>query len=382
MRIGMLIDTYLPDIGGAEIHVLELSRALQSQGHDISILTATPLKSESEPPSEFPLLRLPGLTGGGRRAFINSFLAIPKLINFIRKVDFVHCHYSFLLAVWGTLLACLLGKRSAMTLHGLGTLDSSVSRSSLYRLYRYSSLKMASNIIATSQEMRSVALRFVPPERIAVIPNGVNTAFFTPAEAEPNPDELVILTMRRLAPKNGVQYLVEAAPAVVAAVPQARFWTSGEGKLEMHIRQRVRELGMEPYFRFIGIVPHAETLEFYRQADIVAFPSSAESTSLACLEAMSLEKAIVASSLAAFKLMLGENGERGLLVQLFDRDNSDYDAPLTLAPERIQALAVAIIQLAQNPELRQELGAAARRHVVGYYDWNVIARQTVQLYTP
>jgi glycosyltransferase involved in cell wall biosynthesis len=178
-----------------------------------------------------------------------------------------------------------------------------------------------------------------------------------------------------------VQYLVEAAPAVVAETPHARFWISGEGKLESHIRQRVRELGMDPYFRFFGIVPHEETIDYYRRADIVAFPSSAESTSLACLEAMSLEKAIVASRLSAFRHMLGENGERGLLVSLFDREGSDYDAPLTLPADRIQALAEAIIQLAQNPTQRRKLGEAARQHAVQIYDWREIARKTAQLYT-
>jgi glycosyltransferase involved in cell wall biosynthesis len=283
--------------------------------------------------------------------------------------------------MWGTILGRIFGKRTAVTLHGLGTLDSSVSRSPLFRLYRFVSLKLASVIIATSEEMRSVALRFTSNERIIVISNGVNTSFFTPADVPEKDDELVILTMRRLAPKNGVQYLVEASPLVLAAVPQARFWISGEGKLEQYIRQRVKDLGTEAHFRFIGIVPHDETIDYYRRADMVAFPSSAESTSLACLEAMSLEKAIVASRLSAFQWMLGQDGERGRLVTLFDREDSDYDAPLTLPADRIQSLAAAIIDLAQHPDQRKKLGKAARNHVVEVYDWNVIALKTAQVYT-
>jgi 1,4-alpha-glucan branching enzyme len=300
-------------------------------------------------------------------------------------VDFVHCHYSFLMAALGTLSGRLLGKPTAVTLHGLGTLNSSVGGSPLYRLYRYGSLKLAGTIIATSPEMRDVALRYAPPDRITVIPNGVNTSTFSLAQ-EPDPEaqkpegELVILTMRRLAPKNGVQYLVEAAPEVVAAVPQARFWVAGEGKLESHVRQRVGELGMEPYFRFLGIVPHAQTAQVYRQADIAVFPSSAESTSLACLEAMCMEKAIVASGLAAYRDMLGSEGERGVLVPLFDREASDYNAPLRLPPERIHALAQAIIALAGDSERRRGLGEAARRYAAARYDWSLIAADTARIY--
>ncbi len=419
MKIGMLVDTYLPILGGAEIHVLELSRALRQQDFEIAVCTAVP-PSPTLPPrladrqaggeekffssaggfaarrteklfppflgeggmgEEFPVLRLPGLLGGGWRAVLSIPAALPRLIAFIREVDFVHCHYSFLMATLGSLLCRLMGKPCAVTLHGLGTLDSSVDKSPLHRLYRFIALKLAGTIIATSEEMRSIALRFAPPERVVVIPNGVNTHTFAPA---PKPEgagsELVILTMRRLAPKNGVQYLVQAAPEVIAALPQARFWVAGEGKLESALRKRVKEQGLEEHFCFLGIVPHERTPEYYHQADIVVFPSSAESTSLACLEAMCCEKAIIASSLSAYIEMLGTSGERGVLVSLFDREDSDYNAPLDLPPERIHALAQAILFLASDAKLRTRLGEAARRFASERYDWSLIAAQTARIY--
>ena len=423
MKIGMLVDTYLPILGGAEVHVLELSRALRAQGDEVAICTAVennfviaggeavrnnkknslpfprggaaglppqPTTEESRLQSsgqrggmgeDFPTLRLPMLTGGGWRAVVAIPFALPRLVTFIRQVDFVHCHYSFLLAALGTFLGRMFGKRTAVTLHGLGTLDSSVGRSALWRLYRRVSLKLADTVIATSEVMKSVASRFTSAEKIVVIPNGVDSRKFVPG---PKPEiprgEVIILTMRRLAPKNGVQYLVEAAPEVVAAVPGVCFWVAGEGKLEGYIRMRVAELGLEEHFRFLGIVPHSQTPDIYRQADIAVFPSSAESTSLACLEAMCTEKAIVASSLAAYKELLGVSGERGLLVPLFDREGSDYNAPLNLPAERIHALALAIISLAGDAALRLRLGQSARSFAAGRYDWKVIAEETRRIY--
>ncbi len=378
MKIGMLVDTYLPIMGGAEIHVLELSRALRGLGHEVEVCTAIP-DGPDRSGDEFPVLRLAGLSGGGWRAFLKIPLALPQLVKFIRRVDFVHCHYSFLLAALGTVLGRLMGVRTAVTLHGLGTLESSVNKHVLRRLYRWVSLKLADTIIATSEEMRGVALRFAPDERIVIIPNGVDTAKFTPQEKAANEDELIVLTMRRLAPKNGVQYLVEAAPAVIEAVPNVRFWVAGEGKLEGYLRGRAAELGVEGHFRWIGIVPHEETGDYYQAADVVVFPSSAESTSLACLEAMSMEKAVVASGLAAYKEMLGAE-ERGLLVNLFDREASDYDAPLSLPPDRIQALAEGIIKAAQDADLRRELGERGRRFVIENYDWGAVAEKVVNIY--
>jgi len=379
LKIGMLVDTYLPVIGGAEIHVLELSRALRSAGHTPLICTAA-LSEVDLATEEFPILRLSSLRYAGWSTWMRLPFALPRLIRFIRSVDVVHCHYTFFLSLLGTGLGRLLGKRTAVTLHGLGTLDSSVGSSLMMHFFRRASIKWAQVVIATSEEMRSVALRFVPNEKIVIISNGVDIANFTP---KPSLDsqEFIILTMRRLAPKNGVQYLVEAAPAVVAALPQARFWVAGEGKLEADIRRRVAELGLEDHFRFIGLVPHAQTTFYYQQADVVVFPSSAESTSLACLEAMAMGKAIVASNLTAYQDMLGAN-QRGLLVELFDRVESDYNAPPFLPPERIQALADAILRLASDPSLRGELGSRARRYVIEQYDWSQIAARTVRAYLP
>jgi glycosyltransferase involved in cell wall biosynthesis len=379
LKIGMLVDTYLPVIGGAEIHVLELSRALRARGHLPSVCTATVSNGDAGQ-EEFPVTRIPALRYQGWTTWLRLPFVLPRLVRFIRQVDIVHCHYTFFMAMLGTGLGRLLGKRTAVTLHGLGTLDSSVGRSVMMHFFRRASLRWADLVIATSPEMRTIALRFVPDEKIVVISNGVDTTRFTPTPKEAS-NEIIILTMRRLAPKNGVQYLVEAAPIVVAAIPQACFRVAGEGKLEATIRQRVTELGMDAHFRFIGMVPHAQTADQYQKADVVVFPSSAESTSLACLEAMSMEKAIVASNLQAYQDMLG-GGERGLLVKLFERVESDYNAPLKLPPERIQALAEAIIQLAGDPALRQELGKRARRFVVKEYDWLQIAKLTCQAYEP
>ncbi|MFH2039041.1 MAG: glycosyltransferase family 4 protein, partial [Chloroflexota bacterium] len=366
-----------PVIGGAEVHVLELSRALRAIGLTPMVCTATFSDNDLQD-EENPVTRIPALHYSGWSTWLRLPFAVPQLLRFIRRVDVVHCHYTFFMSMLGTVLGKLLGKRTVVTLHGLGTLDSSVGSSVMMQFFRRVSLRCAHKIIATSEEMRSVALRFVPAERIVIISNGVDTDRYI-SLPKPVSQEFVILTMRRLVPKNGVQYLVEAAPAVIAALPQACFWVAGQGKLEDYIHQRVAELGVESNFRFIGLVPHTQTADYYQQADLVVFPSSAESTSLACLEAMSMEKAIVASNLEAYQEMLGDQ-QRGLLVNLFDRIESDYNAPLTLPPDRIQALAEAIIKLATDPALRSRLGSQARRYVIEEYDWKRIADLTTQAY--
>lgn len=374
----MCIDTFLPLIGGAEIHALELAKALQLLGDSVGVCTATPGLDTVD---GIPIRRLPYFNvSSGRHAF-KAPLDFPRMCSFLSKFDVVHSHYTYLMAASANLAAQITGKPTVTTLHGLGTLDDSVKGSIFRKLLRRLSFKHSNYIIATSNEMKEVALRFVPEEKVFLVTNGVNTNFFSPngRKDETSRDKVIILTMRRLAPKNGVQYLVEAAPYILKEIPNAEFWFAGKAKLESHINRRIEELGLTPHFKNLGLVSHEDTKAFYDQADVVVFPSSAESTSLACLEALSMEKPVVASSLSAFKQMLGDE-ERGYLVNLFDRDHSVYDAPLTLPEDRLKNLGRKICQAISQTKEAKTKAEAARKHVIEYYDWKVVAQKTQEIY--
>ena len=94
LKIGMLVDTYLPVIGGAEIHVFELSKALHPLVQEINICTASP-PGENPAAEEFPVTRIPSLGYAGWKTWLKLPFSLPALIRFIRKVDVVHCHYTF-----------------------------------------------------------------------------------------------------------------------------------------------------------------------------------------------------------------------------------------------------------------------------------------------
>jgi glycosyltransferase involved in cell wall biosynthesis len=95
---------------------------------------------------------------------------------------------------------------------------------------------------------------------------------------------------------------------------------------------------------------------------------------------MACEKAIVASALMTYKEMLGRN-ERGILVELFDREYSDYVAPLVIPDERIENLAEAIMKLAEDQILRTKLGTAARDFVIKNYNWETVIKRIENVYS-
>ncbi len=158
------------------------------------------------------------------------------------------------------------------------------------------------------------------------------------------------------------------------------FWIIGDGRLREYLETRVKELGVKAAVCFFGALPNEKVQEILNQMHIVVFPSSAESISIAALEAMSMGKPIVASAVGGYLELLGNN-ERGLLVQLFDRAHSDYKAPLSLPSERLQALGTAVIRLIREPILAKALGERASAYVRENFDWRVIAENVEQAYS-
>jgi len=365
----MVSDTFLPLIGGAEIHLNNLSKHLNDFGYDIKIFTNV---SGNDYEDEFLVIR---------NHPSNLILDVVTLFNFIKSVDIVHCHYTFYLSSIACVLAKILGKPSVITLHGLGTLDSSVKKSIIMKFYRWISFKSADMIIGTSNEMVEVAKRFVEKDKVILIPNAVNTDEFKPSfKSNMKKKKFIVLSARRLNPKNGVQYLIDAVPYIIKENDQVEFWIMGEKKLESYLRERVKEKSIGKYVKFIGQIPNEDIKYYYDQADVVIFPSSAESTSISCLEAMSMEKVVVASSLEPYKVLLGNN-ERGILVRLFDRDSSDYEAPLVLPKDRLKEISDAILFLHKDEKLRESMGKRARKFVKDNYDWKIISNTVIQVYS-
>ncbi len=376
MKILMGLETFFPQMGGAELHVLRLAQAMRKRGHSVTIITATP-----GPPLVHGLkvYRFPMLMSQGKKSTLALFFYLPMLFRLVHQHDVIHGHYTAMVSAVMGALAKLLRRPFVVTLHGYGTLDSSVQKDRWLALWRRLSITSARRAICTSGEMASVALRFLPPHQVIEIPNGVDTREFQPVSRAR--DSLIrIGTVRRLVPKNGVQYLVEAAPLIVRRSPlPIEFIIAGEGVLRPYLERRVAELGLTQRFRFLGALPNDRVSSVLQETDIVVFPSSAESTSLAALEAMAMAKPIVASAVGGYPEMVGGN-ERGLLVRLFDRAESDYNAPLTLPEDRLKLLAEAVLRLVSDEKLSLDLGRRARQYVSERHDWDVLACRIEPLY--
>jgi len=123
----------------------------------------------------------------------------------------------------------------------------------------------------------------VPLERIHVIPGGVDVDRFAIAESRAHcrsalgwpSDRPIVLCVRRLVRRVGVDTLVEAAAALRARVPDALVLIAGRGPLERELAARIGALGLHDHVRLLGFVADELLPTAYRAADLSVVPTTA-----------------------------------------------------------------------------------------------------------
>jgi glycosyltransferase involved in cell wall biosynthesis len=174
------------------------------------------------------------------------------------------------------------------------------------------------------------------------------------------PGTIAIGTITRLMPSKGNQYLIEAAPAVLAKHPDVRFFIVGEGELQPALEAQARALGLGDRFVFSGFM--RDVAAALSALDLVVFPSLWEGTPLTVFEALAMGKPIVATD------------ADGLLDVLTDRQDA-----LIVPKADAAKLADAISGLLDAMPVAAALSAEARK-TGRRYDIGAFVRKMEQLY--
>jgi len=155
----------------------------------------------------------------------------------------------------------------------------------------------AQRLIVLSQAFRDLLEREyrLRPERVRVIPGGVDLRRFKPAASREEArrelgwplDRPIVATVRRLEKTKGVDNLIDAIGEVRRTIPDVLLVVAGSGSLAREFERRVEEGGLERWVRFAGYVPDDRLARLYRAADWFVVPSVAyEGFGLVVIEAL------------------------------------------------------------------------------------------------
>lgn len=200
--------------------------------------------------------------------------------------------------------------------------------------------------------------RGVRAERIEVIPEGVDTAWYQPDSGIPRHPRPTFLYLGRLKRYKGVEIALRALADARQRRPELALDIVGQGDDRPRLERLTRELGQEAAVRFLGFVGEEEKRRLLRQAWAVVFPSPKEGWGISNVEAAACGTAALASDSPGLRESV-RHGETGFLVPYGDW----------------RALAERMLALAGDPGLVVRLGRGARAFAEGL-SWERAARTT------
>ncbi|HEV7846928.1 MAG TPA: glycosyltransferase family 4 protein [Thermoleophilaceae bacterium] len=221
--------------------------------------------------------------------------------------------------------------------------------------------------IAITEDARlHLELAGVPPDRIEVIPMGIDLDRFVPSERAERGGPLRVLSVCRLVAEKGVEDLVVAARLLRDRGVEAEITLVGAGPLEPRLRALAEELGVASRVRLEGSVPYGRIPALLAGTDVFVLASAPRTTwreqfGFAVVEAMAAGLPVVAGNSGSLDEVVG-------------------DPSALVKPHDAGELAAHLEELSGNPELRRERGARNRARAEERYDRTVAARRMGELY--
>ena len=365
----MVVARFPPYLGGCEINAFHLSRKLAQQGTRVSVLTQR-FSTETPEHQSSDGIDIHRLAFGAHAKPWESAVFIKEAVRVLRvlKPDVTHAHMLSSPAVAAAAAKQLWGIPAIALGTGIGPIgEVGMARNSWVRRLKLRYLvNHLDAVIATTSLMKQ---EFVEcgfhPERIRVIPNGVDQERFRPVDAAAKMNArrrlnlpsgaLVVIYTGRIAPEKGVDVLLNAWSRWKKP-PETVLLVVGDGPEAPKLKKMA-----DSTVRWIGEVADVEN--YLPAADILVLPSRGESFSYSLLEAMASGVACIATQAGGPSEVLN-GGERGLLVP----------------PENPEALARAMNDIASQSALRERLIFAGRRAVEEHFSLQTATRTYLKLY--
>lgn len=401
MRIALLSYRSKTHCGGQGVYVRYLSRGLAELGHDVEVFSGQPypegldprvkltkvpsldLYREPDPfrvpkPSEIrdriDALELATMWSAGFPEPRTFTMRVARILAERRdEFDVVHDNQSLGSAL---LKIAESGLPVVATVHHPITRDRVVEIAAakwwrkplVRRWYGFAEMqkkvarKIPELLTVSSSSAADIAEDFgVTPDQLHIVPLGVDTELFRPAEQRV-PGRIIAIASADV-PLKGVSHLLHA----VARLRVARdLDVQLVSKLEPNgpTEKLIAELGISDIVHSSSGLSDEELAALLASAEVACIPSLYEGFSLPAVEAMASGTPIVASRAGALPEVVGDDGACARLVR----------------PADVDELTSVLGELLDSPSERRKLGAAGRQRALDVFSWESVAAQTVSVY--
>ena len=405
MKILYVSQYYSPEMGAPAARVSELLRYWAKAGHDVTVLTGFPNHPTGKIPPEYQskfrhlvmrevmdgvkvvrtwLLPFPNRKAYERILNYSSFCVSASISGlFLPRPDVI-------IATSPQLLVGLSGHWLArckavpyifevrdlwpesLTAVGMGN-DDSVMHHALAKIAGFL-YRNCDQIVVVTPAFKDHLIEHwhVPPERISIVQNGVETDLFAPRRADSLRRELnaegkfVVSYVGTMGMAHGLETLVEAASQLQRSSPNVLFLLVGEGAEKEHIIALARSRGLTN-LRFVDQQPHENIPEYI----------AASNACLVLLKKTELFKTVIPTKMLEFMscarpVILGVDGQARKIIE-------EAQAGIYIEPGNTDQLVHAITNLARDTSQCELLGRNGRRHIQQHFSRKQTAEAYVQL---
>ena len=364
-----MIDSLGP--GGAEQLMPAILKNLKQTGFNIRIC-ALQIRAGNPIASDLERLGLPV-----------DLVPIPNLrqpFNLFRILRYLRLHRPQLLHtqlefadILGTVAAKLLGIPSVSTVHTLDIFPEKKSAWGRMKLRWFLLGKFCDRVIAVSEKTRLHYLQSggLHPDKVITLYNGVDISRFKNTDASQAAktkqalrlplNSRVIITIAVLREPKGIQFMIEALPAILEQFPDVHYLIVGDGEYSAALTELVTALAIKNHVTFAG--HRTDIPDLLACSDIFVLPTLKDALPTVLIEALAAERPIVASDVGGVPEII-ENGVNGLLVASGD-------------PSK---LAEACLRLLKDNELSRQIVLAGSKTVQQRFNINAQIEQLSRMY--
>ncbi len=309
-----------PGITGLSDHVWDWAKHLVPLGDEVHIVA--PYPDNVHPPEGAIVHRFP-LPPIGYRNVAGHLLIILRGWQEIQKIGRAHLIHApeYLSTGVFTMLNKINNKPTPVVLTAPGNVYERIANGNPFdpmhtqalKVAAISSATMCNQIIAISTDQKEWwAKTGAHPDKITVLPHGINTATFTPqADARQqlgfDPEAQILFFVGRLSPEKGVIFLLQALSRLIATNPSVQLHIAGDGRQKDELVKKADELNLHDYVHWHGWLAPSQLPLLYSAADVCVVPSLSEPMGRVVLEAMACACVVLGTRVGGIKDLIQDN---------------------------------------------------------------------------
>jgi glycosyltransferase involved in cell wall biosynthesis len=387
MKILMLIPTYYPFIGGAEVFAQEIAERSVREGNEVDVITSLWEKSQkkTEVINGVSIYRVKVLK---RKYGIRYLSSISYVLSSVlealrldkrRNYDLIHSVMESSGGLAGTMVKKFRHKPHLVTMQGGFFLEeaSLFRRITIEQAARWC-FKNADIVHGISHHLVEERADRFGARKTVVIPNGADMQMFHPmnkpelkAKYSFPQDERIILSVcpgifRGANPSfnpEGYPNLIEAFATLTKLHSDLRLVIIGEGYKRATFKDQATKLGIEDKVSFMGFVSHEELPYYFNLADVFIRPRVVEGQGIVYVEAMACGVPVIGANVGGTFDVI-EHGKNGLLV----------------SPHSVEDISGAIRLILEDETTRNRFITEGLKTVEQKFRWETIFDEINQIY--